>query len=234
MTKAKMNVEFSWKLYIMLLALVAVSFVTTWLLPVSEAFKGISAVPGVGALLMMLFQIWRDQLTYERQKELQRKQMIFNLSVTSHMANVAFDKHVQFCEKYIAQMHKGLIHLFREGPREDALSLASELLKIRGEFRTWMTDDITQKILPYEQALRKIGVRAGRLERLPVGEKRSKVVDEMSKIFSDVIGIKDNEDYVDETIATEKIITHLQQVLGIQELTKLRQKLIKDAIDSIS
>ena len=36
------------------------------------------------------------------------KQQLFDLGVTSHMANVAFDKHVEFSEKYISTMQEGL------------------------------------------------------------------------------------------------------------------------------
>lgn len=229
-----MNSEFSFKLYLMFFAIIVVSFIATWLLPVSEVFKGITAIPGTGALLAVLYQILRDQMNYERQKELQRKQHFFNLGVTSHMASVAFDKHVEFCEKYIAQMNKGLRRLFVEGPTEEALSFAGELSNIRSEFRAWLTEDIVQRILPFEKALRDIGAKARIEQHLPVGEKLTKVVDEMFEIFSNVTGIGDKESNMDNQIAHEKIITHLQQVLGIQELTTLRHKVIAEAIKSIS
>ena len=229
-----MNLEFSWKFYLVLLAVAVVSFGTAWLLPVPEIFKGFTAVPGIGALLAVAVQILRDRIAYEREKELQRKQQFFNLGVMSHMASVAFDKHVEFCEKYIGQMSEDLDKLFAEGPTPEALSVADKLRKIRSEFRTWLTKDIVDKILPYEKALREIGASARLEEHLPVGEKRTSVIDKMFDVFSDVTGIKKEENGINKDIAPEIIINHLQTVLGIQELTELRQKVIKEAIDSIS
>lgn len=234
MTNIKMNSEFSLKLYLMFFAIIAVSFIATWLLPVSEVFKGITAIPGTGALLAVLYQILRDQMSHERQKELQRRQHFFNLGVTSHMASVAFDKHVEFCEKYISQMDEGLRQLFIEGPNVNALSFARKLSDIRFQFRPWLTEDIMDRILPYEKALIEIGSKARLEEHLPVGEKRTRVIDEMFKTFSDVAGIRDEGSNIDEQITTEKIINHLQQVLGIQELTTLRRKVIAEAVKSIS
>lgn len=229
-----MNLESSWKFYLALLAVAVVSFGTAWLLPVPEIFKGFTAVPGIGALSAVAVQILRDRISYERQKELQRKQLFFNLAVTSHMASVAFDKHVEFCEKYIAQMDEGLSQLFVEGPTQEAVSLAGKLSKIRLEFRAWLTKDIVERILPYEKALMEIGASARLEERLPMGEKSTRVIDKMFDVFSDVTGIKKKEKSVNEDIAHETIINHLQAVLGIRELTELRQKVIQEAIGSIS
>lgn len=218
----------------MLLTIVVISFTTTWLLPASNIIKNLSSIPGIGALLIAVYQILQDRMNYERQKELQRKQHFFNLGVTSHMANVAFDKHVEFCEKYIAQMNESLNQLSIEGPNVNALSFAHKLSDIRFQYRAWLTEDIMDRILPYEKALIKIGSKAQIEEHLPVGEKRTRVIDEMFKTFLDVAGIRGEGSEINEQITTEKIINHLQQVLGIQELTALRHKLITEAIKSIS
>lgn len=231
-----MNKEFSWMMYLMLLTVVVMSFAITYLLPVSDFFKGISTIPGIGALSLAVIQLWRDKINHERQKELQRKQHFFNLGVTSHMAKVAFDKHVEFCEEYITRIDQGLPKLFREGPTKDTISLAVELSSIRSKFRTWLTEDIIAKVKPYEKALTSIAADDTLLEHLGIGDRRNKVVDRMFHTFSEVTGMKEKfiEEDINEEIAPEKIINHLQQVLGIQELTKLRQKIIKESIASLS
>jgi hypothetical protein len=229
-----MNIEFSQKFYLALVAVVVVSFAAALFLPVSQTFKGVASLPGTGALAAVAFHMLRDKIEYEREKELQRKQQFFNLGVTSHMAGVAFDKHVEFCEKYIAQMDEGLGQLFLEGPTGEAFSLAGKLSKIRSEFRAWLTEDIVERLLPYEKALTEIGASARLEEHLPVGEKRTRVIDKMFEVFSVVTGIKKEEGSVNKDIAHETIINHLQTVLGIQELTELRQKVMKEAIASIS
>lgn len=229
-----MNRRFSQKFYLALLAIVVGSFAATWFLPIPEIFKGLAAIPGIGALSAATVELLRDKMAHERQRELQRKQLFFNLAVTSHMASVAFDKHVEFSEKYIAQMDEGLDQLFVEGPTQQALSLASKLRKIRSEFRAWLTKDIIERILPYEKALIDIGSSVRLEERLPPGQKAVELVDKMFDIFSNVTGIKKEEGGANKEIAHETIINHLQAVLGIEELTGLRQKVIKETVDSIS
>ena len=46
------------------------------------------------------------------------------------MAHTAFDKHVLFSEKYIAEVHKALVTLFRPGPTEEALRHAAALYTV--------------------------------------------------------------------------------------------------------
>ena len=55
--------------------------------------------------------------------------------MTSHMANIAFNRHVDFCEQYIARMQKGLSDMFITGPTMDAIVIASELSDIRLKYR---------------------------------------------------------------------------------------------------
>lgn len=229
-----MNIKFSWKIYLALFLVIVLSVIGAWVLPIKDSIKSISALPITGALLAAIYQILRDQMNFEKEKEIQRKEHFFNLTVTSHMATVAFDKHVQFCEKYIEQMHTGLVKLFQDGPTQEALLFAVELSKIRKKFRTWLTKDIIDSVVPYEEALSDIGAKARFEEHIKDDKRREKVIDEMFRAFSGVTGIKDPEGNIDEKIAPEKIINSLQQVLGIQELTKLRQKVIKEAIASIS
>lgn len=106
--------------YIGLSIVFALSVVITLLLPVEEVFKGITALPAVGTMIGAVYQIFRDQASFERNKKLQHQQQIFNLATTSHMANMVFDKHVEFCEKYMMEVHETVRTLFREGPTKEA------------------------------------------------------------------------------------------------------------------
>jgi hypothetical protein len=221
----------------MLFIVIVITIISAWILPtlpIKDSIKSILTLPITGALLAAIYQILRDQINFEKEKEIQRKEHFFNLSVTSHMASVAFDKHVQFCEKYIEEMHKGLVKLFQDGPTPEALSFAVELSKIRKKFRAWLTKDIMDSVILYEKALSDIGVNAQREEHIKNDEKRIKVIDEMYRAFAGVTGTKDPEGNMDEKIAPEKIINSLQQVLGIEGLTKLRQKIVTEAIKGIS
>jgi outer membrane PBP1 activator LpoA protein len=42
-----------------------------------------------------------------------------SVGVTSHMATVAFDKHIEFCEKYVKEMYKALDALIQDGRTDE-------------------------------------------------------------------------------------------------------------------
>lgn len=187
-------------------------------------------MPGVASLVGALYQMFRDEAAYQKQAELQRQQQIYNLSVTSHMANVAFDKHVEFCEKYITKMNEGIRKLLSEGPKKEALAFAKDLTQLRLKYISWLTEDIVKKISKYEDQLSKIGFKCGTLECANFDDKlRAKLYEEIDNIFSEVVS-STNEN---EESMSEKIVTHLQDLLGIKELTLLRQNAIKEALKSI-
>ena len=55
----------------------------------------------------------------------------------------------------------------------------------------------------------------------------------MYNTFSDVVGWEREGDDVDPEIAVDKIISHLQKVLGIEELSQLRKKVLSEATAKI-
>lgn len=73
------------KTYLGLLAVFIGSFGCAYFLPINEAFKGIATTPAIGALLVAIYQILKDQAAFERQDYLQRQQQIFNLGATSQL-----------------------------------------------------------------------------------------------------------------------------------------------------
>ena len=91
----------TWTTYIFLGIVVLLSSLITWGLPINELFKGIAVTPAIASLFFALFRVFRDEAEFQKKQFLQEKQQFFNLASTSHMANVAFDKHVEFCELYL-------------------------------------------------------------------------------------------------------------------------------------
>lgn len=94
-----------WKPYIILGCVAAVSFISVSI-PASELIKAVVAAPGVIALLAVLFQLMRDEAAHEKQVEKQLREFQFSIGSASHMANVAFDKHTEFCERYMSEVHE--------------------------------------------------------------------------------------------------------------------------------
>lgn len=131
--------------WFVLSAVVGISMGITFFAPIGEVYKGLASLPSIAGLLTALFQIVRDNAAHRRSVELQNKQQLFNLGATSHMANTVFDKHVEFSEKYLSEVHKLVVTLTREGPTESALAHASNLFKLRIDYTAWITPEIEKK-----------------------------------------------------------------------------------------
>lgn len=205
----------NWATYIFLIIVLISSFLFAYFLPINELFKGIAAIPGVGALCLSLYKSWKDE-------QLQNKQQDFILGTASHMAEVAYNKHVIFCEEYIERVEKGRQELFREGPSRNSIKIGRELVNIRQKHSPWLTKEIEDNLKPFEMALIKIGAQEGLLETLSVGEQRSKVVEDVYKAFGLVIGQENSLNEEEANIHIDKVIEKIRDILGINILTKLR------------
>lgn len=222
----------SYKVYAVAAGILIFSFVAAWMLPTTEIFRAILSIPGASAIVVALYQFVRDQAAHERALDLQDRQHLFNLGVASHMANTAFDKHVEFAEKYISTMQEGLTELFTTGPPGESLMFSHKLENVRLSFRTWITEDIGVKVMPFEAALRKMGATNIALEGVPPGPKRTQLVTEIYQAFSTVAGIA-YEGQVDENLAPGKIMNHLQDLLEVRQLSRLRRAVVQAAIDAL-
>ncbi len=153
------------------------------------------------------------------------------------MAKVAFDKHVDFCEKYMSEVHKTVDTLFREGPSKTALDHSSALFKIGREYSAWIPKIIALQLEPFENAIHSIGTTFGLAEDLPASsEDRSKAIsgsyNELKKVLGlDSIEAEDSDK--ENVIAKENIKEKIRSILGINELTEIRLFIIKKSIDFI-
>ncbi len=225
------------KRYIPLIVLAICSFAVAYTLPTDAIFKGVYASPGLLALFGVLYQILRDQSAHERNLEIQKKQQIFNIGATSHMANVAFDKHVEFCEKYMKEVHETVTTLYREGPTETALSHAGNFNTLRQEYAAWLTEDINENLFPFEQALRSLGAGEHFINST-IGvpqyqEQRSKQIEKVFKEFEKILTVEEGEE-PDPVIATEAVKKKIRNILDIEELVQLRKRLIEEAQSAIN
>lgn len=222
------------RLYLISAAVFLAACAAAALVPVSSFLKGAFAVPAVGSLLGILVQAWRDQIAHERSVDLLQRQQDFALASASHMAEVAYDKHVQFCEAYIQRTNRGLQELFAEGPSKKALQFAWDLTSIRLEYRAWLTEEIEDKLQPYERALREIGANEELLEHLDTGEERTQIVNAVYAAFKLASGIDHPATDDEKARSAAHVIDTLRDVLGIKHLTALRQAVTRVAIDRLA
>ena len=160
----------------------------------------------------------------------------FSLGASSHMANIAFDKHVAFCEAYVAEMQATLSALYREGPHRDALEQAAALHSIQEKYRVWLTPEIEKDLEPFEKALREIGAGSGYVEAVREsgnrddGALRAETIKLIYQKFAEVVGLPQwNGQQVTTELTTRAIIEKLRAVLGISELTALRRIIVANA-----
>jgi hypothetical protein len=86
--------------------------------------------------------------------------------------------------------------------------------------------------MPFEDALRQMGARKIALEGLPRGPERTRVVNEIYQVFSDVTGLE-REGQIDEKLAPRKIMSHLQDLLEVHQLSRLRRAVVQTAIAAL-
>lgn len=219
----------NWFLYITSGAVLIFSFLGAYLLPINEIWKGITALPGIGALILALYKSWKDE-------QLQNKQQDFIFGTTSHMAEVVYDKHAEFCEDYIKKVQEGFHELLKDGASKSTGNIGRELVNVRQKHSAWLTKEIEASLRPFEQALITIGAKEHYLElsKLPIGDKRNKIVDEIFRSLGLILNYEKplNED--EASLRIDEVIEKIRDILGINTLTKLRAKAITVAFKRLN
>jgi hypothetical protein len=227
------KLKLTWKIYLVLGTVVVASAILSISLNLSEFFKGLLSIPAVGALSGVIVQIFRDHAAYERVQMLQQQQQDYSLGVTSHMANLTFDKHVEFCEAYMTQMTEGFAKLMSQGPTPDAAGIALGLKVLRIKYVTWISPDVYKNLELFEQALFDIGMLSPIGGEVPSNREDVKALEEAQHLFDVITGDKKTLAGNEDHIAITKVIEHLQGILGIRELFTLRKKAMLDALSRI-
>jgi len=160
-----------------------------------------STIPAA-AVGISTFLITRSIERYKAQqgKELLQTQNAFSVGATSHMATVAFDKHIGFCEEYVEEMYKALHALIQDGRTEEPLD-RRRFSRIRQKWALWLTHEMENELDRFERKITQI-----------VGGP-AQDVDANGAPMSNERSIARN-------------IADLRRVLRIEELTALRNELV--------
>ena len=206
-----------------------------WLVPLADYFKGMVAVPGVGALIGALFQLSRDSSAFARQKHLQSDQQIFTLGAASHMSTVAFDKHVEFCEAYMIEVYDTVNVLFREGPTEAAMECAQKLFALKRKYAAWIPKPVALRLEPFENALHTLGVQQhlGKSLQKDERDERLKAFREANAIFCNILGLeklRESDPEPKAEIAIETVKEAIREILGIDQLVEVRNFIVERSV----
>ena len=160
------------------------------------------AVGGVAIILLLAKYIGDRSLqkqTQQHSKEQAQLQNAFSMGATSHMATVAFDKYVGFCEEYVEAMSNAL-YTFIQGQAKEKPLDAKGFSKIRQKWALWLTEDVERKLDDFERRITWVGSEAAVYD--PDGTQAS----------------------IENSI--KSLIAELRKVLATEELTALRNELV--------
>jgi hypothetical protein len=160
-----------------------------------------SAIPAAAGVAMVKFlsDSVIERQKYRQSSDLQETQNTFFIGATSHMATVAFDKHIDFCEAYVEEVYDAL-HLLNDEGSEIGLLDTRRFSVIRERWALWLTEEIEDKLDRFELKIAQIigGPARDRDEDGPLPTERS---------------IKRN-------------IAELREVLHTEDLTALRNEMV--------
>jgi len=214
------------KFYSIALLIILALFGATLLLPIPESTRNYFSLTGLTALIGVIIEAWRDKRSHERHLEILNRQQDNSLAIASHMAAVIFDRQVSFCEEYFEKAHTILRELFTTGPTKEAIRYAEDLYKIRTSFSPWISQDIEAGLLPFEKALREMGASAQIVDMDLSKIEHTIFVERMYEKFINISGISEPLEGNSPEEAVSSVIKHLRTVLGIIELTNLRNQAI--------
>ena len=149
------------------------------------------------------------------------------------MSERIFDKHIEFCEKYMGEVQDIIISLINDGPTEKGREYYNNLLSIRIQYSAWISNDITNSLLPFETAVFQIGSQARLSQSTSKPDVAQKAADKAEKLWEEILGQLIDENSTDNSIAANSIKNRLRDILGIDKLSKLRNELIDQAIRSL-
>ena len=192
---------------------------------------------GVVALIGSLFQLFCDPAAHEKAVALARDDQHFQIGVTSHMANVVFDKHVVFCEEYMAKVRETVETLIRKHATLESVAHANQLYELRLKHAAWVTVAMSARLSGFEDAVRKIGAMANFVETTRESpqyvEQRAKAIEFVYAEFQRILPQHFSQPMV-EGISSESIEARVREMLGIEALADMRIRLIERARSAAS
>ncbi|PSU75037.1 hypothetical protein C9J21_19250 [Photobacterium phosphoreum] len=225
------------KIYISLFTIAVVSFGFAFYAPIAEIFKGIVVMPAVGAMFAAIFQLVRDDAAHVRKKEILIKEQHYSLAASSHMANVVFDKQVEFSDKYASEALNAFHTLMPKQDWQEAHSFAKNLTFIRLEYMCWLTTEIDENLEEFENKLRTLGANSSYI-KMPKGEgtiqdHRDEAAREMLEIQAAFLYILEKTDKHPE-VRLSSLSKKMRKMLNVEDLTTLKNKLVESSLQSNS
>jgi hypothetical protein len=215
-------------------AIAIVAYTTLAVTHTTSAVQALIALPGSAGLLIALWELIKANLEHQHRLDEKREENAFVLSAASHVAERAFDKHVEFCEKYLQVVRKVLIPLFqREGPTHKASDIARQLHEVRLDFELWEPKDVALELTRFEDTVWKIGADTHLILNSAPGGDLMGLMEKNYDTFRNVMTLDPLPDGPTPEIAVAHIVARLQDLLGVSELPALRKHLLSEVVKQI-
>jgi hypothetical protein len=218
-------VKLSWNKYAVLAAVFVGSGWLAWALQEKGAWSVLFATPGAIALLGVLYQLVRDEAAHVKALAIQHDQQRFALGITSHMADVAFDRHVALCDEFVQELFSTLQVLManpqdHEGAKRKADAIGDTIRK----HTVWLTPEIQIQLEKFESAVRDIANKSYIADKHPSVGNRQEPLDLLLELIDpgSAYGTPPKRE-----LLYKQIIDLARQMLGVRELTELRGSLLK-------
>lgn len=166
----------------------------------------------------------------ERQQEIVKR--AFD-SAGSHMAIVAFDKYVQFCEEYTDLFREKLRGIIQTGPHENAMGYSADLARLRTRWALWVTSEVNTLLERFEKVLMQMGSDAhlSAPELAASVPNRAELIQRMYKAFSDLLELGNwNGEEANKDLAVATMMNLLKETLGTEQFGLLRQLTVNRAL----
>jgi hypothetical protein len=206
-----------------------ISLFVAYSAPISEIWRGIAALPFIGAMFSVLVQLFRDDVAHQRQKELLIQEQQYSLAASSHMANTVFDKQVEFSDKYVVFVIDAFNTLEQSQDWEIAHDFARKLTMLRLSYMCWLTSEIDKNLEVFEQKLRTLGAKSSYI-KMPKGEgtnqeHRDAAAQEMLDIYSAFVYVLEkNTEHPEATLQSLSI--KMRAILDVEDLAYLKKLII--------
>jgi hypothetical protein len=215
--------KLTWKIYAILTAVFFGSIAST--LAVTGIWQAIFAAPGALALIGVIYQLVRDEAAHVRAIALQHDQQRFALGITSHMADVAFDRHVALCDEFVRELFSTLQCLMANPQdHEGALAKANAIGDTIRKHVLWITPDLQAQLEKFESAVRMIAAKSYIADKHPSVGNRQEPLDLLLELIDPGSA---NGSPPKRELLHRQIIDLARQILGVSELTALRGSLLK-------
>jgi hypothetical protein len=220
-------------------SILVISLIFFFYVPENVWIQGAASIPVVATLIATIARIVKDQVDHDRAIFLQDAQNHFALGVRSHMASVAFDKHVLFCEAYAQEAQRTLQTLLQEGPTDKVKPHIERLFEIQKEYDVWLTEKIQSDLEVFESALRELAAAATFEKAVSGTERAGLLIDKMYEKYAQIMGPENmgsnkwKDTKLTNELTTAKVISILRVILGTEGLVAMRKTIASKAVQSL-